>query len=55
MMWFGHVREKDDGYIVRRMPRIELPGKRKRGRPRRRLAEAMGEDMAVVEATEENA
>ena len=41
--------------IVRRMLRIELPGKRKRGRPRRRLADAMGEDMAVVEATEENA
>ena len=26
---------KDDGYIGRRMLRMELPGKRKRGRPKR--------------------
>ena len=28
--WFGHVRRKDDGYIGRRMGRMELPGKRQR-------------------------
>ena len=33
----GHLRRKDDGYIVRRMLRMDLPGKRKRGRPKRRL------------------
>ena len=26
LMWFGHVRSKDDGYIGRRMLRMELPG-----------------------------
>ena len=25
--WFGHLLRKDDGYIGRRMLRMELPGK----------------------------
>ena len=33
LRWHGHVRRKDDGYIERRMLRMELAGKRKRGRP----------------------
>ena len=28
---YGNVRRKEDGYIGRRMLRMELPGKRKRG------------------------
>ena len=54
-MWFGHVRRKDDGYIERRMLRMELPGKRKRGRPKRQFVDAVRQDMAVVEVTEEDA
>ena len=37
------------------MLRIELPGKRKRGRPKRRLMDVVKEDMADVEVTEEDA
>ena len=33
LRWYGHVRSKDGGYIGGRMPWMELPGKRKRGRP----------------------
>ena len=32
---------------------IELPGKRKRGRPKRRFMDVVKEDMAEVEVTEE--
>ena len=32
--WQGHLRRKNDGCIGRRMLRVELPGKRKRGRPK---------------------
>ena len=53
LRWFGHVH--NDGYIGRRMPRMELPGKRKRGRPKRRFMDAVREDMAEVEVTEEDA
>ena len=54
LRWYGHVRRKYDGYIGRRMMRIELPGKRKRGRPKRRFMDVVKEDMAEVEVTEED-
>ena len=45
---------KYDGYIGRRMLRMELPGKRKRGRPKRRFMDVVKEDMAEVEVAEED-
>ena len=54
LRWYGHVLRKDDGYIGRRMLRMELPGKRKRGRPKGRFMDVVKEDMAEVEVTEEN-
>ncbi|KAI5609084.1 hypothetical protein C0J50_6086, partial [Silurus asotus] len=50
--WFGHVQRRDTEYIGRRMLRLELPGSRKRGRPRRRFIDVVKEDMQVVGVTE---
>ena len=36
------------------MLRMELPGKRKRGRLKRRFTDVVKEDMAAVEVTEED-
>ena len=33
---------------------MELPGKKKRGRPKRRFMDVVNEDMAEVEVTEED-
>ena len=55
LRWYGHVLRKDDWYIGRRMLRMELPGKRKRGRPKRRFMDVVKEDMAEVEVKEEDA
>ena len=55
LRWFGHVRRKYDGYIWRTILRMELPGKRKWGRPKRRFMDAVREGMAVVEVTVEDA
>ena len=55
LRWYGHVLRKDDGYIGKRVLRMELPGKRKRGRPKRRFMDVVKEDMAEVEVTEEDA
>ena len=55
LKWMGHVRRKDDGYIGRRMLRMELTGKRKRGRSKRRFMDAMREVMAVAEMMEKDA
>ena len=43
LIWYGHLRRKDDGYIGRRMLRMELLGKRKRGRPKRRFMDVVKE------------
>ena len=51
---YGQLRRKDDGYIGRRMLRMDLPGKRKRGRPKRRFMDVEKEDMAEVEVTDED-
>ena len=51
---YGHLRRKDDGYIGRRMLRMELLIKGKRGRLKRRFVDAVREDMAAVEVTEED-
>ena len=45
LRWYGPVLRKDDGYIGRRMLRMELPGKSKRGRPKRRFLDVVKEDM----------
>ena len=52
LRWYGHILRKDD--IGRRMLGMELPGKRKRGRPKRRFMDVVKEDMAEVEVTEED-
>ena len=54
LRWCGHVRRKDDGHIGGRTLMMELPGKRKRGRPNRRFMDVVKEDMAEVEVTEED-
>ena len=54
LRWYGHLRRKDDGYIGRRMLRMALPGKRKRGRPKRRFMDVVKEDRAEVEVTKED-
>ena len=55
LRWFGHVLMKDAGYIGRRMLTMELPGKRKRGTPKRRFIDAVRQDMTAVDVTEKNA
>ncbi|KAJ8348946.1 hypothetical protein SKAU_G00275380 [Synaphobranchus kaupii] len=55
LRWFGHVRRREVGYIGRRMLDMELPGKRRRGRPKRRFMDTVKEDMQAVGVTEDEA
>ena len=55
LKWSGHVWRKDDRCTLRKMLRMELPGKRKRGRFTTRFMVAMTEDVTVVDVTEEDA
>ena len=54
LRWFGHVLRRGSGDIGRRMLEMELPGRRRRGRPKRRFMDAVKEDMQVVGVKVEN-
>ena len=48
LRWHGHVMRRDRQYVGRKMMGMELPGKRKRGRPKRRFLDVVKEDMGEV-------
>ena len=52
LRWYGHVMRRDQEYVGRKMMEMELPGKRRRGKPKRRFLDVMKEDMGEVGAKE---
>ena len=48
LRWFRTCAEEGQWYIGGRMLEMELPGRRRRGRPKRRFMDAVKEDMQVV-------
>ena len=52
LRWYGHVMRRDQEYVGRKMIEMELLGKRKRGRPKRRFLNLVKEDMGEVGAKE---
>ena len=49
---YGHVLRREQEYVGRKKIEIELPGKRKRGRPKRRFLDLVKEDMGEIGAKE---
>ena len=45
LRWYEHVIRRDQEYVGRKIMEIELPGKRKRGRPKERFLDVVKEDM----------
>ena len=52
LRWYGHVKRREEDYVWKRMMDMAVPGRRKRGRPRRRWMDLLGEDMERVGARE---
>ena len=52
LRWYGHVMRRDQDYVRRKIMEMELPGKRKRGRAKKKLLEVVKEDMGEVGAKE---
>ena len=46
--WYGHVMRRDQKYVGRKMMEMDLPGKRRRGRPKRRFLDVVKEDMGKL-------
>ena len=55
LKWYGHVRRMKEEHIVRRMLDVDIPGKRRRGRPNLRGKDACKRDMTQAGLKEDNA
>ena len=55
LKWYGHVRRMKEEHIVRRMLDVDIPGKRRRGRPNLRWKDACKRDMTQAGLKEDNA
>ena len=51
LRWYGHVMRRDQEYVGKMME-MELPGKRRRGRPKRRFVDVVKKDIGEVGAKE---
>ena len=45
LIWYGHVMRRDGEHILRKVMRADIPGKRKRGRPKTRWKDACQRDL----------
>ena len=45
---YGHVMRRDQEYVGKKMMEMELSGKRRRGRPKKRFLDVLKEDMKEV-------
>ena len=50
----GYVMRRDQEYLGRRVMKMELPGKRKRGRPKKRFLDVVNEDIGAISAREKD-
>ena len=44
LKWYGHVLRREDKYVGKRVVAMEVPGKRKRGRPKCRWLDSIRND-----------
>ena len=52
---YGHVLRREDEYIGKRVMGMEVPGKRRRGRPKRRWLDSIRNDLSERELSREDA
>ena len=54
LKWYGHVLRREDEYVGKRVMRMEVPRKRRRGRPKRRWMDTIGSDLSGKELSRED-
>ena len=52
--WYGHVLRREDEYVGKRVMVMEVPGKRRRGRPKRRWLDSIRNDLSERELSRED-
>ena len=54
LKWYGHVLRREDEYVGKRVMAMEVPGKRRRGRPKRRWLDKIRNDLSEKELSGED-
>ena len=54
LKWYGHVLRREDEYVGKRVMGMEVPGKRRRGRPKRRWLDSTRNDLSERELPRED-
>ena len=54
LRWYGHVMRRDQEYVGRRVMEMELLGKKKRGRPKRKFLDVVKEGMGEAGVKEKD-
>ena len=55
LAWYGHVLRREDEYVGKRVMAMEVPGKRRRGRPKRRWLDSIRNDLSERELSRDDA
>ena len=55
LKWYGHVLRREDEYVGKRVMGMEVPGKRRRGRPKRRCLDSIRNDLSERELSRKDA
>ena len=55
LKWYGHVLRREDKYVGKRVIAMEVPGKRRRGSPKRRWLDSIRNDLSKRELSREDA
>ena len=55
LKWYGHVSRREDEYVGKRVMGMEVTGKRRRGRPKRRWLDSIRNDLSERGLSEEDA
>ena len=55
LRWYGHVQRRDENHVTKQALNLEVEGRRRRGRPRRRWMDCVREDMAEKGLAERDA
>ena len=45
LRWYGHLLRREDDHVGRHAMEMEVQGRRRRGRPRKRWRDCVGEDL----------
>ena len=55
LAWYGHVERREENHYLRRIVNMEIPGRRRRGRPKTRWKDCVRRDMEEVGLQERDA